>query len=315
MSTAYDCTTPLNLYYLRSIRGKIFSELALMASQVGAQLHDEPFAAIFRAAAEQLFAIENLCCDGDIDPRAWVRTCADDELCLPYPRPLRVGFYPLAANPLHWGHLLIGLRAMAELQLDKVVYLTSGRDSRKPGLAPADLRYAIARDLLRTFEPLFACSSLAGSSGCDGETTLFKFLRLNQSQPMEVLYLAGGDHCRRFYPGTEYPDTLVKLELHRDARTYSYRPELHAIHAAFIKRGAHGAQADTDLPVHFLDELPFAASSTMIREALAGTGPERDLALLPYSAYLDIQALDLYEELPATACRTSEFGAALMAVA
>ena len=295
-NTARSIESPVNLLYLRGIRERVFGGLALMAQQLGMGMHDEPFAAIYRTAAEHLFAIENLCCDGDIDPRAWVRTCDGDKPCMPYPRRLRVGFYPIAANPLHWGHVLIGLRAMARLQFDKVVYVISGRDGRKPDMGFADLRYIMARDMLRIFEPLFACSSLARYSGCDGETNLFQFLKLNRQQPMDMFYIAGGDHYRRFYPGTEYPDTLVKLELHMDSRIFSYKPSMHTIQAAFIDRGAgaHEAHAETCLNVHFLDALPFAASSTMIRAALNGAGPRSDLAILPYSSYDVIRAHKLY---------------------
>ncbi len=309
----------LSIYYLRGIRERLLSELGLMAQQLGMQTGDEPFAAIYRTAAEHLFDIEDLCCDGDIDPRAWVRTCQDDEPCQPYPRRLRVGLYPIAANPLHWGHVLIGLRAMARLELDKVVYVISGRDNRKPGMGSADLRYVMARDILKLFGPLFACSSLARYSGCDGETNLFRFLKLNRQQPMDMFYIAGGDHCRRFYPGTEYPDTLAKLEMHRAARIFSYTPALHAVSAAFIQRCSHDAAAETSLDVHFLDALPCAASSTMIRAALDGAGPLSDLAILPYSAYVDIRSLNLYGQdmhVPEIQNQGSRFRSdALMAVA
>jgi nicotinic acid mononucleotide adenylyltransferase len=290
---------PLNVVYMRGLRERVFGELSLMAKQLGMGIGDEPFVSIYRTAAEHLFAIENLCCDGDIDPRALICASHDDEPCLPYPRRLRVGVYPIAANPLHWGHLLIGLRAMAQLQLDKVVYVISGRDPRKPKIVPADFRHIMARDSLKLFGPLFACSSLARYNGYDGETNLFRILTLNPKQAMDVFYIAGGDHCRRFYPGTEYPDTLAKLEMHRASRTFSYNPSVHSVHATFIERYGHAAQEDTCLNVHVLAALPFAASSTMIRAALDKTGPRSDLALLPYSTYVDIRALNLYGVQPA----------------
>lgn len=308
---------PVNIYYLRGIRERVKSELGLMAQQLGLSPADEPFAAVYQTAAEHLFEIERLCCDGDIDPRAWVRTRPEDEPCLPYPRPLRVGVYPVAANPLHWGHVLIGLRAMAKLNLDKIVYVIAGRDIRKPGMAAADPRFFMARDMLKLFGCLFACSPLARASGCDGETNLFRFLRLNRQQPMDVFYIAGGDHCRRFYPGTDYPDTLVKLEMHREARLFAYNPGMHSVSAAFIRRGGHGEHADTDLAVHTLDSLPFDVSSTMIRAALAGDGPQSDLALLPYSAWVDTRSLRLYAK-PVASSQHRDLqrcDAAIMAVA
>ena len=78
-NTARSMEAPLNVVYMRGIRERVFGELALMAQQLGMRMGDEPFAAIYRTAAEHLFAIENLCCDGDIDPRAWVRTCDGDD--------------------------------------------------------------------------------------------------------------------------------------------------------------------------------------------------------------------------------------------
>ncbi len=74
---------------------------------------------------------------------------------------------------------------------------------------------------------------------------------------------------------------------------------MHSVHATFIERCGHAAQVDTCLNVHFLEALPFAASSTMIRAALDGAGPRSDLALLPYSTYVDIRALNLYGAQPA----------------
>ncbi|MBN2108700.1 MAG: hypothetical protein JW832_14845 [Deltaproteobacteria bacterium] len=298
-NTAQSMEAPINVLYMRGIRERVFGELSLMAQQLGMGVADELFAAIYRTVAEHLFIIQNLCYDGDIDPRAWICASHDDAPGLPYPRRLRVGFYPIAANPLHWGHLIIGLRAMACLQLDRVVYIIAGRDPRKPDMVPADFRHIMARDSLKLFGPLFACSSLAQYNGYDGETNLYRMLMLNPKQPMDVFYIAGGDHCRRFYPGTEYPDTLAKLELHRSARTFYYNPFLHSVNAIFIERGSHAVQVDTCLDVHFLEALPFAASSTMVRAALDGTGERSGLAILPYGAYVDIRALNLYGSRPA----------------
>ncbi len=182
-NTARSMEAPLNVVYMRGLRERVFGELSLMAKQLGMGIGDEPFASIYRTAAEHLFAIENLCCDGDIDPRALICASHDDEPCLPYPRRLRVGVYPIAANPLHWGHLLIGLRAMASLQLDKVVYVISGRDPRKPKMFLPICAISWRGISLKLFGPLFACSSLARYSGYDGETNLFRILTLNRKQP------------------------------------------------------------------------------------------------------------------------------------
>jgi nicotinic acid mononucleotide adenylyltransferase len=287
-------SAPQDNHFARTIRKHIHDEMLSIAGTLGMSPGDEPLASICRFADEHLFGIQDLYEDGDSDPSVAVQTCPGDPPGRPYARRLRVGIYPIAANPLHWGHLLIGLQAIKQLQLDKVVYVISGNDSRKPAMVSADIRHLIARDVLKRFEPLFAYSSLARDNGCDGETNLFRILRLNKEQPMDVFYIAGGDHYRRFHPGTEYPDTIVKLELHMAVRTFSYNPAVHRVKAAFIERGSHAGHVESCLDVEFLQALPFAASSTMIRAALDGTGPRSDLAILPYAAFTDIRALNLY---------------------
>ena len=110
---------------------------------------------------------------------------------------LRIGVYPLAANPLHWGHILVGLTAIASLSLDKVIYLIAGKDSRKPSLLPEQTRHHLGRSVIETFHPLFAYSPLALGTELDGETNLGRLLKLNAHQPMEAFYIAGADHYRR----------------------------------------------------------------------------------------------------------------------
>ena len=76
-------------------------------------------------------------------------------------RPLRLGVFPIAANPLHWAHLLSGLTAMERFCLDKIIFVIAGGDPRKPDLASAILRHHIAQQVLRLFHPLFEYSPIA----------------------------------------------------------------------------------------------------------------------------------------------------------
>ncbi len=281
-------------FFSYTIRQKLNNELISMCTILHQKVHDDPFRSICLNAALHLFEIEKLYSNGDINPYIKLRTGQHDPVAPVSENTVRVGFYPVSANPFHWGHILIGLTAIARLKLDKIIYAIAGNDVRKPDLAPAAIRHPMAQDVLRCFEPLFEYSPVAYSTDNDGEKNLFSFLRLNAEQKIDVWYIAGADHYRKTYPGTRYPDTVQKIEEHVDSRLYGYNENRHEISLGFIERGVREDIVDTFLHTQFLPALPFKASSTMIRDALNHTGDRRALALLPYTAYVDILAFSLY---------------------
>lgn len=202
---------------------------------------------------------------GEIDPTIDFRMHPGDAAKPLAPRTARVGFYPVAADPFHWGHLLIGLQAMADLRLDKVVYVLAGDDPRKPKMTPASVRHPMGEHVLSGFGPLFGYSPLAVGTTYDGEYNLFRFLAENSAQYMNVFYLVGDDHYRlKDKNGND--DTLPKLEKNRLREEFAYEPERHQVSAAFIEReGRIGERISTPLEVQFLPNIPFEASSTNIR--------------------------------------------------
>jgi len=110
-------------------------------------------------ANEHFTAIEGLAGSEQIRPLCQIMLSEGDSSVLVEERPLRVGVYPLAANPLHWGHVLLGLSTMASMRLDKVVFVIAGTDSRKPSLLSAETRHRLGRSVIETFDPVFAYSS------------------------------------------------------------------------------------------------------------------------------------------------------------
>ena len=98
---------------------------------------------------------------------------------------------------MHWGHILVALSAMAASKLDKVVFVIAGSDPRKPSMTSEETRHHLGRSVIEMFHPLFAYSPLALGTDLDGETNLARLLKLNSHQPMDVFYIAGGDHYRR----------------------------------------------------------------------------------------------------------------------
>jgi hypothetical protein len=216
----------------------------------------------------------------------------------PFPieeRGLRIGFYPLAANPLHWGHILVGLSSMASLRLDKIVFLIAGEDKRKPWMLSAHTRHRLGRSIIATFNPLFAYSSLALGTDLDGEMNFGRLLGINRDQRMEAFYIAGGDHYRRATERGE-PDTIQKLEWIVEELEKA-GDGLHSISAVFLDREGANTQKEevaTSLNVQVLPPLPLVFSSTAARQALGKEAFSEALGSLPYSYLQEIKAAGLY---------------------
>jgi hypothetical protein len=213
---------------------------------------------------------------GRIDPvRVRIRTSPDEPPAPVVDRTLRVGAYPVAADPFHWAHLLIAMSAMAEFRLDKVVFILAGDDPRKPHMTPASLRHAMGRAVLAVFAPLFAASSIAMGTVLDGETNVMRMLRLNPEQGIHAFYIVGGDHYR-FKDDKGDDDTLLKIEKHL-AAPGTIDLSKHKVSVAFIERDVPLKRLPTPLDVRFLKGVGFEASSTLVRNGRH--------ELMPHAAY------------------------------
>ena len=283
-----------NYSLIEGIRRWVKEELVKMASTLSRSLYDQPFKDILDFAETSLLHIAHLWKNKEINPEIQIRTSLYDKPKKAVKKVHRIGFYPVAANPYHWAHLLIGLSALTEFKLDKVIFAIAGFDPRKPDLVPGASRHAMGKEVLKIFDPLFSYSSIAAGNNVDGESNLFRLLSLNPEQRIEAFYIAGGDHCHRVNPKNNMPDTIQKMENNIMNICYRGNDNLHHVSAVFIERGESERQVDTFLPVYFLPAMPFEASSTMIREALQDNHKKETLALLPYTAYHYISKFELY---------------------
>ncbi len=249
--------------------------------QVLAMRHTEPedgpvLKQVVSESGRLLDGIDKLMAKGEIDPRATLRASETDPIAPPSKRELRVGVYPVAADPFQWGHLLIALRAVEAFRLDKVIFVLAGDDPRKPNMTKADFRHPMGQAVLEKFAPFFQYSSIAVGTQYDGETNIFRILRLNPEQKMQAFYLVGGDHYR-LKDKNGNPDTLPKLETKIKDPQLGFDGSLHAVKAVFIKREGSDEHVPTTIDTYFLPEVPFDASSTLVREG--------NHALMPYAAY------------------------------
>ncbi|MCX8012593.1 MAG: hypothetical protein N3A64_05530 [Desulfobacterota bacterium] len=281
-------------WVIKKIRERIKNELAKMAVILGKPIYDSPFKEILNFSEEYLWDIAQIWERKEINPHIRVRTSPSDSEIKPEKRTYRIGFYPVAANPFHWAHLLIGLAALKEFKLDQIIFVIAGFDPRKSDLAPITIRHVMGKEVLKIFAPFFGYSSIAARNNADGESNLFHFLSLNLKQKIEIFYIVGGDHYYRINPKTNLPDTIEKLERYLTNHDITYNDNLHRISAIFIKRGKMERQIHTFLPVYFLPSFSFEISSTMIREALKGKAPMEKIALLPYTCYSYIDKFQLY---------------------
>jgi hypothetical protein len=271
-----------------AIAARIDRELSDMQQTLGGNADVNAFLTLGRWTRSTLDRIGKLMAQGFIYP-AGIRGCGLSAWRKRFGRhPLRLGVFPTAGNPLHWGHLLSGLAAVERFHLDKVIYVIAGDDPRKPDLASSNLRHHIAKKVIKLFHPLFDYSPIALGSTVPGEINVFRIMTSNGTLPLHAFYLAGSDHFHRFAPQTGDPDTIQRLEEGVRGRILGFDPRLHRLSAVFLDRGDCSESVESFLDIRWIAQLPLKASSTRIRCALGGREPLYELTALPFTAYCAI---------------------------
>lgn len=232
------------------------------------------FGAILNAASRHLGEIARHVVEGRIDPSLQIRVrTGDPELPAPARR-VRLGVFPVNGNPPHWGHILCALSAMAELELDRVVFLVQGFDPRKPASAATEpARHEMARMVAGLLAPLAEYSDVGMGNDRVGEENLFSLLRLNPGVQIDAYYLVGSDHYR-VCDALGRPDTLPRIEHYMADPERGFDASMHSVRVAFIERSGSRRlrEVATSLEVLFLAEA-LDSSSTRVRDG--------DLALTP----------------------------------
>ena len=244
---------------VRRIQRFISIQIQGMAQLVADQTRRTCLHTIASCASARIQALANIAREGTTSPLRQFRLSQACPRLEEEGSMLRIGVYALAANPLHWGHILVGLSALVLMKLDRVVFVIAGTDPRKPLMLPPEIRHRLARTVIDTFEPFFSYSPIALGTDLDGETNLGRLFALNPRLPLHAFYIAGSDHCRRRTESGE-PDTIEKLEWVAQKLKRSHRPR-HSISALFIDRLGQRASAQsmaTFLDVHILPAMPLS---------------------------------------------------------
>lgn len=196
----------------------------------------------------------------------------------------RIGFFPVAANPVTRGHLILALRAVARGELDHVVVVPGGEDARKPVLATNQaLRHTLVKRAVAGL-PCLSYSPIARGTALSGETNFSRWIAIN-GDAFHGVYIAGGDHNHYVKDGRL--DTLGKISrAHggggplrgRDTSVLLFE---RAGYATGPVRPPAGMQP---VEVTYLPDNSFTSSATALRRALASAAgdPQPELMLLPW---------------------------------
>jgi nicotinic acid mononucleotide adenylyltransferase len=265
-----------------------------MQGVLGADAGRLDLANIEQSAVACLCRLEGLIASGMIDP--WFDASPGTVRPLPGASRewLRVGVFPTAANPFHWAHLLAGLFVIDRFALDRVIYIVAGHDPRKPDMESEEQRHAMAKSVLSLFEPLLAYSPVARGTSVCGEENFFRLLDDFHARRTHGFYIAGSDHYHRFRPGTEHPDTIVRLEEGITRGLLDRQPGRRRVSVVFLQRGRRAGPEETWLDVRWVPGLPVETSSTAIRRALADGRRRATLSSLPFAVLKSIRRNHLY---------------------
>ena len=259
------------------VSANVLRELHAMRGELGAAGNGLDFANLQQSVISLLCRIDKQIRSGRIRP--WWE---DEETPTSSPvDPLRLGVFPIAANPFHWAHLLAGLFAMERYGLDQVRYVIAGRDPRKPDLAPEEERDAMSRAVLQLFSPLLTYSPVARGTDFCGEENFFRLLAQYPDRQIHAFYIAGSDHYHRTRPATGDPDTIARLEDGITRKLHGFDPDRFTVSLVFLQRGEKRGNVPTWLDVRFVRGLrsrprpPRFAQPSLIRRRGARCGRSR----------------------------------------
>ena len=96
------------------VRSAIHEDIFAMAKVCNLPLTSYPFSEIIPSLKQRLDQAAYLWDTGEINPCVNICTAPDDPSAPSVERSLRIGIYPVAANPFHWAHLLAGPSAWCD---------------------------------------------------------------------------------------------------------------------------------------------------------------------------------------------------------
>ena len=237
---------------------------------------DKVFLEQLKAAFEDTLAqLDKKIKNGQINPGIQLRISPDqnvvDRALMPQAlllstRPLRVGVLGATANPLVWGHLLIALLSMNQLNLDTVIFPIPGpvtyKQVPKEQEMPVETRHKMAQAALKDFYPLLRYSGVAKENS-KTEETIHLLRQLNPGQKIDFVFLAAGEAEER------------TRRIMRDLKQYASKYRLeenprHTLTWGIIERGEFGRKLDETTFDQMKQQEKFNFPTVMIRMPYQG---------------------------------------------
>ncbi|MFT5387480.1 MAG: hypothetical protein ACI9E5_000608 [Candidatus Omnitrophota bacterium] len=126
---------------------------------------------------------------------------------------VEVGIVAMAANPVHWGHLETGFRAMAEHKIDQIIVIVQGDDYRKPILSKTENARNEQMGLLeKVYGGLIISSDWSKGNQNIGEQSMPEMILRNieagRKGKVTWHYVVGSDHGHWFAPDGKVKETV-----------------------------------------------------------------------------------------------------------
>ena len=119
-------------------------------------------------------------------------------------RPLRVGFYPIAGDPPHWGHLAVMLQSIVDLKLDKLIIISRGAPTYKSGLSSESVRFGLIEAMTSRLAPIVQFSPIGSKRDDTSVQYIPEILDVNPDIGVNAYYIGGDEYgdelWRRFEP-------------------------------------------------------------------------------------------------------------------
>ena len=125
---------------------------------------------------------------------------------------MRVGIFGGSFNPVHSGHIFLAKHALAELNLDRVIFVPSFqtplKDPKK--LFPAEIRLACLKTAIKKEERFLVSDYEIRKKGVSYTVDTLKYFHRQLGQKTMLYFLAGADTAKNL-SRWKSPDKVLKL--------------------------------------------------------------------------------------------------------
>ncbi len=173
----------------------------------------------------------------------------------------KIGILGGTFNPIHTGHLMLGICAKENFGLDRILVMPAGNPYLKEGqkILPGDLRLSLVEKAIRDLEGFEASDHELKK---EGKTYTWETMReLKEKDPGATLYFIVGADCLQSFSSWVYPDRiLANCELIAACRG--------DVTVEKAKPWAEELEKKYGGTVHLMDFPAIEISSTMIRDRI-----------------------------------------------